>query len=1316
MLSAFRGLLCCLTLLGALTGLSATARADADRQAREIFEATGVRGGVVVHLGCGTGELTAALRATDAYIVHGLDTDAVHVAQARQAIADKRLSGPVSVSQLQGTQLPYVDNMVNLLVAEDLGEVSLDEVLRVLVPEGVAYVRDGDTWTKTVKPRPDNIDDWTHYLHDPSGNAVAHDDVVGPPRHLQWQGSPRWSRHHDRMASMSALVSEGGRLIYVMDEGSRISIQTPSDWKLIARDAFNGTILWKRQIEDWQHHLWPLKSGPTQLARRLVAVDGRVYCTLKFESPLHVLDAASGETIMTLEDSASTEEILVDGGVIFALVNKGESELTNYKPAHNTGDQARVAREWKWNEQPREIHAYDAESGELIWSQESVVAPLTIALDANRLIYHDGQKIVARDRSTGETVWETGPAGRRSTVEINFGPRLVIYEDTVLYAGGDRRMSAYDAATGKPLWEAPHESSGYKSPEDLLVVGGLVWSWPTTSGRQSGELTGHDPRTGEIKSKFAPNIDTYWFHHRCYIAKATDKYLMPSRTGIEFVDFANENWDIHHWVRGGCLYGVMPANGLTYAPPHNCACYPEAKLYGFNALAAASPARDASGILGTADRLHRGPAYPGDVPTLNEAVRTLTSDVGPARSGADWPMFRHDTLRSGVSPTTLPAKLDRAWDTNLGGRLTGPVIAGDTLVVAQIDEHTVHALDAGTGERRWSYIAGGRVDSPPTLAGGNVYFGCADGWVYCLRQSDGEVIWRFRAAPRDLRLMAFEQLESVWPVHGSVLVQDNEVSFVAGRSNFLDGGLRMIKLSAGTGEVLSEKIIDDKDPRTGEPLQNHVKTLQMPVGLPDVLSSDGSYVYMRSQKFDLDGNRLEIGPNSGDTVEQTMNQGGDGAHLFAPMGYLDDTWFHRSYWVYGKSFAGGHNGYYQAGRFAPSGRLLVFDDETVYGYGRKPEYLKWTTTIEHQLFATSREAPEVPDELAKRRGRAAPAGSKSVTFDDARSLDVSGKGIAFEAWVNAARPNGVIMARGGAARGVALQIKAGKPVFHVREGGQLHTLEADRRIVGRWAHVIGAVTADGTLKVYVDGDPVAEMTGKTTLRQNPREGVSIGDDAGSDVADYGRASVLTGIIDEARMYVGDMTDEFAAERFADNDAAPPGGLSLALACSFDGGKIADASPHRFAGVNAGANSTGGRYGEGMQFAGGAGGGGGGGGPQNRSFVEWGWAQDVPVYVRSMVKAGETLFVCGPPDLINEEQTLEQIIAGQKAVEAQLVQQDEALKGAEGSLLLAVDTRTGKTLATYDVDALPSWDAMAAAGGSLFLTTMDGRVLSWRGGE
>ncbi|NQU19742.1 MAG: hypothetical protein HQ567_00555 [Candidatus Nealsonbacteria bacterium] len=41
--------------------------------AGHILNATGVQGGLIVHLGCGDGTLTAALRPSDAYIVHALD-------------------------------------------------------------------------------------------------------------------------------------------------------------------------------------------------------------------------------------------------------------------------------------------------------------------------------------------------------------------------------------------------------------------------------------------------------------------------------------------------------------------------------------------------------------------------------------------------------------------------------------------------------------------------------------------------------------------------------------------------------------------------------------------------------------------------------------------------------------------------------------------------------------------------------------------------------------------------------------------------------------------------------------------------------------------------------------------------------------------------------------------------------------------------------------------------------------------------------------------------------------------------------------------
>ena len=293
-----------------------------------------------------------------------------------------------------------------------------------------------------------------------------------------------------------------------------------------------------------------------------------------------------------------------------------------------------------------------------------------------------------------------------------------------------------------------------------------------------------------------------------------------------------------------------------------------------------------------------------------------------------------------------------------------------------------------------------------------------------LRARDGALVWRFRAAPEDRRLMAYEQLESVWPVHGSVLIRENQIYFVAGRSNFLDGGMRWFALDALTGKKNIEVVLDDKEPGEEKSLQDRIQILQMPVGLPDILSSDDKYIYMKSQKFDREGQRIGLGPHSGDFAGQGSQQGGDTAHVFCPTGFLDDTWFHRSYWVYGRSFAGGHAGYFQAGRYAPSGRLLVFDEEKIYGFGRKPKYLKWTTILEHQLFAANR-VQKAPPPAAKKPKRPAKQAAM-VSFGLPKTMDPTGKALTVSAWVNVKRPNGVILARGGPRQ----WLRAGDPTRH----------------------------------------------------------------------------------------------------------------------------------------------------------------------------------------------------------------------------------------------------------------------------------------------
>jgi outer membrane protein assembly factor BamB len=910
----------------------------------DLLRRSGVRGGDVVHLGCGDGSRTMQLAGGTQYVVHGLSTDAAAVASARKRLLSAGKYGTLSIDRWDGRHLPYVDSFVNLIVAEDPAQAAPDELMRVLAPQGVLLAKRGDAWQKTVKPWPEGLDDWTHYFHGPDGNPAGEDTLVAPPTRLQWLGSPGWARHHDHMASMSALVSANGRLFYILDEGSRASIQLPAHWSLVARDAFNGTVLWKREIPRWASKDFGLKSGPAHLLRRLAAVGDRVYVTLGIDAPATILDAATGETLATCEESTFTREIVVAEDTALLVAGQEKSRLPDYRRvatyvwantrASNSG--------WGWKGTARNILACDAGSGKLLWTRETSVAPCSLAANASAVVFHDGQKLVCLDRRSGETRWEGEKTPLGLPVHSNTGPRVLIYQDRVLFAPNNGRMSGWTLEDGKKVWEQRQKPSGHMSLRDLFVVDGLAWTAAIAGSQHDGVWTGYDPLTGEKKREFPPDVNLHWFHHRCYPSKASGTYLITGRNGTEYVDLREEHWTPNHWFRGGCIYGVMPCNGMTYASFDACGCQLEAKLSGFKALKAAPVPEPSAAQLSAEARLERGPAY-GEV-------------QGPTAGAADWPTFRHDAARSSATSAAL-AREGKSWEATLGGRLTQPTIAAGRAFVADRDRHTVYALDAETGTMLWTYTTGGQTDTPPTYHKGLLIFGAADGCVYALRAADGALAWRFRAAPVDQRLMAWEQIESAWPVHGSVLVRENAegqavVYCTAGRSIYLDGGIRFLRLDAVTGALLGEVVWDDTDPKSDESMHEaYLKRTPgntMPVGLSDVLSCDGENIWMRSQKIDFEGKRSEL------AVRPATEQPPDDAHLFCQVGFVDDSYFFRSYWTYGRRMTGGYGGWFQAGRYVPAGRILCFDEDAVYGYGRKPEYMTNASVIEYQLFAANK--------------------------------------------------------------------------------------------------------------------------------------------------------------------------------------------------------------------------------------------------------------------------------------------------------------------------------------------------------------------------
>ena len=879
--------------------------AAADANAKRVLSDSRFHGGLVVLVGRWDADLAVSLAKAPNVLVHGLLADREALPAVRGRVRKAGLYGRVSAAWWQGPALPYADGMVNLLLVPDerVG-VSAEEISRVLAPLGVARVQHSGAWQTHRKAWPADVDEWSHARYDATGNAVSTDKRVGPPRFLQWEATPRWNRG----VKTSCLVTARGRLFFILDD-SHFAARTPT-WSLIARDAANGILLWRHELPSWGGARGGKKVGPAQINRRLIARGDRVYATLGEFAPASVLDAATGKVVRELEQTGPAEECILSQGVLVALVDP------------HTGADARRGRRGGVR-----LVAADPETGKTLWEHAAeTVLPLTLAADGKQVVYHDGRGIRSLDLRTGAARWSSPPTGQKivhrdkanadspgaekSTIVLapQFAPTLILYHNVVAFAGGCR-LNVVSAEDGRELWRADYAPSNYSVPVDLFGFAGSLWGpdpkmnlWRPLDDDIG--FNAFDPLTGSIKKRVTGKYGFRFQHHRCHQMKVVGNKVIAARAGIEFLDTDTGAVAHHHWTRGSCYYGVLPANGRLYAPPHDCACYIRAKLSGFLAMNADPPSRPA--LIGDDQRLQRGPAY----------GKTAGDSPGPRPD--DWPTYRHDIARSGRTPAKVAADLLLGWKRKLGGRLTSPVIADNRVHLASTDAHTLHALDAATGKPLWQATFDARIDSPPTVHEGLILCGCRDGSVHALRAKDGAPAWRFLAGPARRMIVSRGQIESVWPVSGSVLVADKLVYLAAGRSSYLDGGIRLYGLDPHTGRKVVETTLATRRPDGSEMLDD-----QGVVGcLNDVLSSDGERLFMRHQVIDKAG----------------KPQPARVTHLHGPDGYLSGDTTTRLLWTYAPMFTSPHQGAFYDRRLSrmlfPSGRILVEGEQTVYGYGQ----------------------------------------------------------------------------------------------------------------------------------------------------------------------------------------------------------------------------------------------------------------------------------------------------------------------------------------------------------------------------------------------
>jgi hypothetical protein len=320
--------------------------------------------GVCVQLGCGDAVFTAKLAERGRLLVHVLEADDAKVEAARAVWQARGLYGQLSVEVWGAAQLPYTDNLVNVLVVEDPGRVPEGELRRVLAPGGTAWVRRAGDWLAWGKGWPKEFDEWTHGRHGADGNMVSHDLTVAVPSGLRWVAGPVQDAGGKRWYYDHALVSARGRNFYAGEEG------------ICARDAFNGALLWRRQmkLDSFRETGTPIPSfleGKARLGARQsrvwpAAAGDRLY--LAAGGSLLALDGATGQTAEVYGGVTSPRELLVEGNAL--VVSDGEG-----------------------------VRAYDVTSRERLWAA---------AIPAERIVAGDGRMFCLSWLSAWQTVKHSG--------------------------------------------------------------------------------------------------------------------------------------------------------------------------------------------------------------------------------------------------------------------------------------------------------------------------------------------------------------------------------------------------------------------------------------------------------------------------------------------------------------------------------------------------------------------------------------------------------------------------------------------------------------------------------------------------------------------------------------------------------------------------------------------------------------------------------------------------------------------------------------------------------------------------------------------
>lgn len=747
--------------------------------ANETVEKLGVRKGIVCVAGLPDGGVDSitSLAADSEFQIYFQSADSDEVLSVQKAAEDAGLLGSrIFAGQGSLDSLHLADNIADAVIVND--ETPDAELLRILRPRASAWIGD----RQLTKPVPEGTDEWTHPYHGPDNNPNSTDQQVKGKFRTQFIADPKFSPMPEQT------VIGGGRIYKAMGHIAHKANQNPMLNTLLCVNAYNGTILWTRE----------LPKGFMIHRNTMIATDDGLL--MGDHESCKFFDGDTGEmsreiTIPAdITDGQTWKWMAHRDGVLYALVGNPEVKIETQKSIR------RGLGHWPWGmwdghdyDDPRTSFGYgrtlvaiDLKSGNVLWNfrdKEFLDARAVCMNDEFIYCFSPGKVLMAVKVEDGKLVWKNQDKDLLAAIGDNSkaqhyvtGYATTCYikctNDHLFFAGPQREeMAVATAKDGKLAWTYPAGNL------QLVLRDDGVWA----AGSQKGD--------GGVKLDYASGKILAEMPARRACTRATggvDSIFFRASGGtVRILTDTNTAQHIAP-MRPPCQDGVLISNGQLYWGPWMCGC--QLSLYGNISLA---PAPETAAPTG--DEI-----YAKALTQFDGAGEVAALDI----AGDDWTRFRGDDSRSDSTDVALPTKgVELAWNKKLGsGDLVTAPVAGGGLVFVADRNGVVQALDA-KGESVWKSYTGGPVYYSPVISQDRLFVGAGDGKVYAYEAASGRLLWTFQVGP-DVRLIPiFEKLVSAWPLAGGVVVdEESGTLYAAGGITHYDGTY-VVALDAKTGEL-----------------------------------------------------------------------------------------------------------------------------------------------------------------------------------------------------------------------------------------------------------------------------------------------------------------------------------------------------------------------------------------------------------------------------------------------------------------------------------------------------------------------------------